>query len=283
MTKKILVTGSEGYIGQHLCSLLERRDFDVHKLDSYIEEPGAYKFKVDLRKPQDIKSSGVMCNDYDTIIHLAALVQVGQSVEYPTAYYNTNINGTNWLRNIVPHKKFIFASTGAAEGMASPYAISKRVAEQMLIEQEPNCTIFRFYNVIGSDGFEPTNPDGLFYNLIQSIETGEFTIYGNDYDTKDGTAIREYVHVMDVCRALMEAIDNPSTSRFENLAYCDTRTVKEIAQTFFKVNGVNCDIKYAPRRPGDLESCYLENPSPFMKRKYTYEEMLKWKPLNLPE
>jgi UDP-glucose 4-epimerase len=283
MTKKILVTGSEGYIGQHLCSLLEQRDFDVHKLDSYIEEPGAYKFKVDLRKPQDIKSSGVMYNDYDTIIHLAALVQVGQSVEYPTAYYNTNINGTNWLRNIVSHKKFIFASTGAAEGMTSPYAISKRVAEQMLIEQEPNCTIFRFYNVIGSDGFEPTNPDGLFYNLIQSIKTGEFTIYGNDYDTKDGTAIREYVHVMDVCRALIEAIDNPSTSRFENLAYCDTRTVKEIAQTFFKVNGVNCDIKYAPRRPGDLEACYLENPSPFMKRKYTYEEMLKWKPLNLPE
>jgi UDP-glucose 4-epimerase len=278
MTKKILVTGSEGYIGQHLCSILEQRDFDVHKLDSYIEEPGAYKFEVDLRKPKDIRSSGVMFNEYDTIIHLAALVQVGQSVEYPTAYYNTNINGTNWLRNIVPHKKFIFASTGAAEGMASPYAISKRVAEDMLIEQEPNCTIFRFYNVIGSDGFEPTNPDGLFYNLIQSIETGEFTIYGNDYDTKDGTAVREYVHVMDVCRALIEAIDNPSTSRFENLAYCDTRTVKEIAQTFFKVNGVNCDIKYAPRRPGDLESCYLEDPSPFMKRNYTYEEMLKWKP-----
>jgi len=278
MTKKILVTGSEGYIGQHLCSLLEQRDFDVHKLDSYIEEPGAYKFKVDLRKPKDIRSSGVMHNEYDTIIHLAALVQVGQSVEYPTAYYNTNINGTNWLRNIVPHKKFIFASTGAAEGMASPYAISKRVAEQMLIEQEPNCTIFRFYNVIGSEGFPATNPDGLFYNLVQAMETGKITIYGDDYDTKDGTAVREYVHVMDVCRALIEAIDNPSTSRFENLAYNDTRTVKEIVQTFIEVNKVDCQVEYAPRRPGDLEACYLENPSPFMKRNYTYEEMLKWKP-----
>jgi UDP-glucose 4-epimerase len=257
---------------------LKQRDFDVHKLDSYVEEPGVYKFKVDLRKPQDIRSSGVMHNEYDTIIHLAALVQVGQSVEYPTAYYNTNINGTNWLRNIVPHKKFIFASTGAAEGMASPYAISKRVAEQMLIEQEPNCTIFRFYNVIGSEGFPATNPDGLFYNLVQAMETGKITIYGDDYDTKDGTAVREYVHVMDVCRALIEAIDNPSTSRFENLAYNDTRTVKEIVQTFIKVNKVNCQVEYAPRRPGDLESCYLENPSPFMKRNYTYEEMLKWNP-----
>ena len=277
MTKKILVTGSEGYIGKHLCSLLEKQDFDVHKLDSCIEEPGPYKFEVDLRKPQEIRSSGVMFNEYDAIIHLAALVRVGQSVEYPTAYYNTNINGTNWLRNIVPHRKFIFASTGAAEGMASPYAISKKVAEDMLIEQEPDCTIFRFYNVTGSEGFPATNPDGLFYNLVQAMETGKITIYGNDYDTKDGTAVREYIHVMDVCRALIEAIDTPSTNRIENLAYNDTRTVKEIVQTFLKVNKTDCKVEYAPRRPGDLESMYLENPSPFMKRNYSYEEMLKWK------
>jgi UDP-glucose 4-epimerase len=278
MTKKILVTGSEGYIGQHLCHALENHDIELYKLDKYFESRGAYTFEVDLRKTQDIRKCGVADIEFDAIIHLAALVRVGESVDYPTAYYNTNINGTNWLRNIVPHKKFIFASTGAAEGMASPYAISKRVAEDILIEQDPECTIFRFYNVIGSEGFEPTNPDGLFYNLIQSIETGKFTIYGNDYDTKDGTAVREYVHVMDICRALIEAIDTPSENRIENLAYGDTRTVQEIAQTFFKVNGVDCEIVYAPRRAGDLESCYLENPSPFMKRNYSYEKMLKWKP-----
>ena len=222
--KRILVTGSEGYIGQHLCSILEEdKNVELHKLDSYISEPGRFKYECDLRKPQEIRSCGVLAYEYDAIIHLAALVQVGQSVKYPTAYYNTNINGTHWLRNIVPHKKFIFASTGAAEGMASPYAISKRVAEDMLIEQEPNCTIFRFYNVIGSEGFEPTNPDGLFYNLIQAIETGKLTIYGNDYRTMDGTAVREYVHVMDVCNALIEAIDTPSTNRIENLAYNDPK------------------------------------------------------------
>jgi UDP-glucose 4-epimerase len=275
---KVLVTGSEGYIGKHLCAALEKHYIEVHRLDSYIAEPGPNKYEIDLRKPQDIRSCGVRFHDYDAIIHLAALVQVGQSVEYPTAYYNTNINGTNWLRNIVPHKKFIFASTGAAEGMASPYAISKKVAEDMLIEQEPDCTIFRFYNVIGSEGFEPTNPDGLFYNLVQSMKTGKITIYGNDYDTKDGTAVREYVHVMDVCRALMKAIDTPSTNRFENLAYNDARTVKEIVQTFLKVNQVDCQVEYAPRRPGDLEACYLKDPSPFMIRNYTYEEMLKWNP-----
>jgi UDP-glucose 4-epimerase len=278
---KILVTGSEGYIGQHLCYALEKHGFEIYKLDKHFKHRGAYTFEVDLRKPQDIRKAGLDKYEFDVIIHLAALVQVGESVEYPTAYYNTNINGTNWLRNIVPHKKFIFASTGAAEGMASPYAISKRVAEDMLIEQEPDCTIFRFYNVIGSEGFEPTNPDGLFYNLIQSLETKKMTIYGNDYDTRDGTAIREYVHVMDICRALMKAITDPSTNRIENLAYGDTRTVKEIVQTFYKTNEISendISVEYAPKRDGDLEACYLENPSPFMTRNYTYEEMLKWKP-----
>lgn len=280
-TKKILVTGSEGYIGKHLCHLLDTHGFETYKLDKYFEHRGAYTFEVDLRKPQDIRRAGLDKYEFDVIIHLAALVQVGESVKYPTAYYNTNINGTHWLRNIVPHKKFVFASTGAAEGMASPYAISKKVAEDMLIEQEPECTIFRFYNVIGSEGFEPTNPDGLFYNLVKSLETKKMTIYGNDYDTKDGTAIREYVHVMDICRALMKAITEPSTNRIENLAYNDTRTVKEIVQTFYKVNEIPEDgitTEYAPRRDGDLEACYLENPSPFMVRNYSYEEMLKWKP-----
>ena len=278
MSRKVLVTGSEGYIGKHLCYALSKHDIELYKLDKHFEELGPFMFQVDLRKPQDIKKCGVMDHEFDAIIHLAALVQVGESVKYPTAYYNTNINGTHWLRNLVPHKKFIFASTGAAEGMASPYAISKRVAEDMLIEQEPDCTIFRFYNVIGSEGFPPTNPDGLFFNLIKAAETGKFTIYGNDYDTKDGTAVREYVHVMDIARALMAATDGRHSERIENLAYGDTRTVKEIAQTFFNVNGINCQVEYAPRRPGDLESSYLENPSPFMIRNYSYEEMLKWKP-----
>ena len=278
MTKKILVTGSEGYIGQHLCHALQNHDIELYKLDKQFESRGAYTFEVDLRKPQDIRKCGVMDIDFDAIIHLAALVRVGESVDYPTAYYNTNINGTHWLRNIVPHQQFIFASTGAAEGMASPYAISKKVAEDMLREQDPDVTMFRFYNVIGSEVFEPTNPDGLFFNLIQAIETGKFTIYGDDYDTKDGTCVREYVHVMDICRALMKAIDTPSENHIENLAYGDTRTVKEIVEIFKKVNEVDFEVEYKHRRPGDLEACYLEHPSKFMIQNHSYEEMLTWKP-----
>jgi len=277
---KVLVTGSEGYIGKHLCYALEKHFIEVHRLDKHFPEGRDLTncYELDIRKPQDIRKTMLPTIEFDAIIHLAALVRVGESVDYPTAYYNTNINGTNWLRNIVPHSKFIFASTGAASGMASPYAISKKVAEDMLREQEPDATIFRFYNVIGTEGFQPTNPDGLFFNLIQAVETGKFTIYGNDYDTKDGTCVREYVHVMDICRALMKAIDTPSENHIENLAYGDTRTVKEIVEIFKRVNGVDFEVEYKPRRPGDLEACYLEHPSEFMIQNYNYDELLVWKP-----
>ena len=127
-TWKVLVTGSEGYIGKHLCYALEKHFIEVHRLDKHFSEGRDLTncYELDIRRPQDIRKTMLPTIEFDAIIHLAALVRVGESVDYPTAYYNTNINGTNWLRNIVPHKKFIFASTGAASGMASPYAISKR-------------------------------------------------------------------------------------------------------------------------------------------------------------
>ena len=273
--RKILVTGSKGYIGQHLIKMLkENKDIEVHCLDKY-EEIGPHRYQLDIRLSKNIRET-FEGHHYDSVIHLAALVQVGESVKYPTAYYNTNINGTMWLLRFVKADNFIFASTGAAENPISPYGISKRAAEDIVREMRPDATIFRFYNVIGSDGYEPTNPDGLFYNLIASKETQQMKIYGNDYNTSDGTAVREYVHVNDICRALIKSTEVPSQNHIENLAYGDPKTVKEIVQIFLEVNGLNCDVNYEPRREGDLEACYLENPSEYMERNYTYEEMLKY-------
>jgi UDP-glucose 4-epimerase len=109
---------------------------------------------------------------------------------------------------------------------------------------------------------------------LKAKETGKFTIFGNDYPTKDGTCVREYVHVNDICRALIKAIDEPSNS-IENLAYGDPRTTKEIVKLFAEVNKLNLNVEYDPRREGDLAESYLKNPSRYMKRNYTYEEMLK--------
>ena len=278
--KKILVTGAGGYIGQHLCRLLlDNLDIDLHRLDI------GYKKYSDVMQvtnpffPVDIKTlckSAVFSDiEYDTIIHLAALVQVGESVKIPYEYYDTNVNGTANLLKNVKHKQFIFASTGAAESPDSPYGMSKRIAEDVVRQYSGNkSTIFRFYNVIGTDGFPPTNPDGLFFNLIKATKTGQFNLYGTDYATKDGTAIREYVHVNDICRAIIKSLDKPSED-VHNLAYGDPRTVLEIINMFKETNNVDFEVIGLPRRSGDLESMYLTSPSEHMERNYTYEQLLK--------
>lgn len=278
---KILVTGSEGYIGQHLCAMLEKYyDMQVYRLDwSRPSENRKENFILgDIRYIQDFDLVlSDFPDEFDAVIHLAALVRVGESVKEPTYYYDVNINGTlNLLKNL-RYKNFIFASTGAAANPNSPYGTSKRVCEDIIRENCPVHTIFRFYNVTGSDGFPATNPDGLFYNLVKAIDTGEFNIYGTNYNTKDGTCVREYVHVLDICASILAGLDRP-TNNIENLAYNDTRTVKEIVNIFKEVNGVDFQVIYKDARPGDLEAMYLPNPSKLMTRNFTYEQMLKWKP-----
>lgn len=271
---KVLITGSNGYIGKHLCRMLTetRRDIEVFLLD---HDSKMWLNSVDIRSPKEITRNFFGTN-FDAVVHLAALVRVGESVEKPREYCETNVQGTiNILENL-QFKNFIFASTGAASNPTSPYAYTKLMSEHII--QEHLCgsdyTIFRFYNVIGSGGYPATNPDGLFYNLTSAAQTRVFNLYGSDYPTKDGTAIREYIHVNDVCRAIIRAIDTPSRS-IENLAYGDTRTVQEIIDIFKKTNNVDFKVNYLPRRPGDLVENYLKEPSTYMERNYTYEEMLK--------
>lgn len=272
---RVLVTGSNGYIGQHLCKILSET-YQVDGIDRYQESTHEYISKY---HPRNILNPLYLeREEYDAIIHLAALVRVGESVEKPYDYYNTNINGTvNLLKNI-KFKQFIFGSTGAASNPASPYAYSKLVAEDIVTEHCKNnkipFTLFRFYNVTGSDGFKATNPDGLFYKLNEAIETGEFNIYGSDYDTEDGTAIRDYVHVNEICYALKNAIGN-NTNTIENLGHGKGYSVKEIAETFQKVNNVDFKINYVERRAGDPARTILDNVSKFMTEKYTLEEYLK--------
>lgn len=263
--RKILITGYKGYIGQHLCKMLSTNTdieiIGIDKLDNVVDI---------LYNVPNI--------EVDTVIHLAALVKVGESVEKPTMYYNTNINGTNNVLSKIKYKHFIFASTGAAENPTSPYGLSKKACEDIIKEyssvNKTDYTIFRFYNVIGSDGYEPTNPDGLFFNLLKAPERGYINLYGDDYNTKDGTCIREYIHVNDICRGIINSIGNPSNS-IENLAYGLPKSVKEIIEIYKQVNNVEFDVKILPKRDGDLAETYLKIPSSYMECNYTYEQMLK--------
>jgi len=271
--KKVLITGNSGYIGSHLTEIL-RADHQLYGLDiNACQTPVIVHFIRDITDPSTLPT-----DEFDTVIHLAALVRINDSQKNPKKYYDTNINGTvNILENI-SYKNFIFASTGAAEICYSPYGVSKRAAEDCVQEycQENNkdFTIFRFYNVIGSDGFGPTNPDGLMYNLISSKDSGHFTIFGSEYDTPDGTCLRDYVHVNEVCDAIKTAITKPSNG-LECLGHGVGYSVKEIVDIFQTVNNITVDVCYADNRPGDLPISVLKNVSPYMKNLYSIQELLK--------
>lgn len=275
--KKILVTGNSGYIGSHLCKMLlaDSNKYEIHGLD--IREP---QCQIDKFHQIDINRPITIDEEYDVVIHLAALVNVSESQRIPIQYYITNINGTMNVINKIKAKNFIFASTGAAELCESAYGISKRAAEDVVreyctVHNPMPYTIFRFYNVIGTDGYQPTNPDGLMYNLIKAIDTDEFTIYGNDYDcSPDKTAIRDYVHVNEICYALKLAIEKPANT-VESLGHGVGYTVREIVNKFQEVNNVDFDIKYGPRRPGDAAVSVLEDVSNYMTNMYSMEELLK--------
>ena len=279
--KKILITGNSGYIGSHLTALLGN-EYELYGMD--IQDPKVSIptfFKMDITRPFYTAVPSQLDHKFDAIVHLAALVNVGESQRRPIAYYLTNLNGTMNVLNKLKTKHFIFASTGAAEGCASAYGISKRAAEDVVrsycTSNDIDYTIFRFYNVIGSTVAQPTNPDGLMYNLLRAKDTGKFTIFGNDYEiSADGTAIRDYVHVLEICDAIRTAIDAPSNS-VECLGHGVGYSVLEIVNLFQKINGIDLEVSYGPRREGDLPISVLANVSLYMKSLYQIEDLLKVK------
>ena len=274
---KVLITGNSGYIGSHLTKLLNKQtDLELYGLDrnkpvlpvkehslNNIAMPGYFLWQRDF--------------EFDCVIHLAAEVGVGRSVLNPTLYYQTNTLGTLRILQEIKFKRFIHASTGSAGPMNNPYGISKRAAEEIVDQycKEKNIpfTTFRFFNVIGTDGIGPTNKDGLLWNLINAEKTGVFNLFGDDYNTEDGSAVRDYTHVNEICNAVKFAI-NDSTNQIENLGHGVGTTVKQMISLYKKVNNCDFDVRVCPRRAGDLERSVLDNPSSFMQKLYTMEDLL---------
>jgi UDP-glucose 4-epimerase len=272
---KILVTGSSGYIGSHLCQILKKDStIIVHGLDKNNPIVAIDKFYK-----QNILNLQTLEEEYDCVIHLAAEVSVGESVKDPIKYYTTNVVGTLNVLEHIKTKRLVVASTGAAEQLNSPYGISKKAMEEVVFQYCKNknlpVTVFRFYNVVGSDGIAPTNPDGLFYALINAINTGKFTIFGNDYNTIDGTCIRDYCHVNEICNALIAGISD-STNQIENLGHGVGTSVKEMIELFKAINHCEFEVAIGPRREGDIETSVLSNPSKLMKKIYAIEELLQF-------
>lgn len=245
---RVVVTGAKGYIGTQVVNLLSKKS-------------GLELIPMDIEEWDIRQASKDIAPDIDVVVHLAALVKVGESVERPTAYFYTNTVGTKNVISRFPNAKIIFASTGAAYDPTSPYALSKVAAEDIVKENCSDYTIFRFFNV---GGRTPTNPEGLYAATQNAIESGTFTIFGNDYKTSDGTCVRDYVHVDDLCAAIVAAVGQPGTKTIEPIGSGKSYTVKEYVDAFLQVNGTLFNIEFGERRPGDNEKSEVPFVSRFM-------------------
>ena len=276
---KVLVTGCTGYIGSHLCKVLFEAGHHITGLD------------IEWKKHNDVTrychrilikdvTKHVCDEDYDVIVHLAGLIQVEESVALPTKYYSTNLGGTvNMLRqgfNGQPH--FIFASTAGAFDPANPYARSKIAAEDVIKERSKNYTIFRFFNVAGSDGMH--RQVGRASHLIRiaaEAAAGKrdyMSIYGDDYDTPDGSCVRDYIHVVDLVNAIRDTIKHgPFNTPYECIGSGKGYSVKEVVQTMKEVTGKDFTVKMAGRRDGDPASLAITNQFNLLHPQYNLKDM----------
>ncbi|MCR3955015.1 MAG: UDP-glucose 4-epimerase GalE [Gudongella sp.] len=224
------------------------------------------------------------------VIHFAALKSVKESIEKPERYHLNNVVGTERLIRICAEQgigRFIFSSSAAVYGSAAspvtensgigeipnPYGRSKASCEDLLKTthfqyKKPDITILRYFNVAGAhpDGilWEEAQPDGgnLMSHIIRvaSEKTGKLYIYGGDYDTPDGTGIRDYIHVMDVARGHVLALEKQKEGvHTYNLGSGRGTSVLELIQTFQEVNGVDIRYEITGRRIGDISVSYADS------------------------
>ena len=274
---KVLVTGATGYIGSHVCKILKEHGHYVEAWDINIW--GIYNdimgycdqfYHYDVTK--NVKG------EYDAVVHLAGRSLVEPSVKEPTAYYFTNIFGTANMLDRVNTDHFVFASTSSAWEMASPYARSKVAAEDVIKEKAAGYTIFRFFNVSGTNGhFHQLNPPSHLIHIAALCAAGkipQINIYGTDYPTRDGTCIRDYVHVVDLAGAIVKAVESgPTNTPYECLGSNQGYSVLEVLDTMEQVTGVKLNRVYTKRRDGDAVSSVVDKLSNFIKLEKTLEDM----------
>lgn len=167
--KKVLVTGAEGYIGSHLVKMLaEHGGFEISVMDTrFHEEYNNIECYIDYTEMFDDVTGRIMYEEYDSIVHLAGRSVVPQSLREPSEYYRVNTMGTDNLIESTYTENFIFASTSSAFEMKSPYARSKVAAEDIIKEKANGYTIFRFFNVSGSNGlYRQLGPASILFVVL---------------------------------------------------------------------------------------------------------------------
>ena len=247
-------------------------------------------YKVDVA--DDIALDNIFAeNKIDAVIHFAGFKAVGESVKKPLEYYENNLCTTfNLVKKMQKYhvKNLVFSSSATVYGVpkevplrenmdtwcTNPYGWTKFMNERILIDvsnatPELSVILLRYFNPIGahSSGLIGENPNGIPNNLmpyISQVAVGklkELNVFGNDYDTKDGTGIRDYIHVVDLAKGHVKAIeyaDKHNGVEIFNLGTGIGYSVLEIVDKFKKVNDVEVPYKIVDRRPGDIAMCYAD-------------------------
>lgn len=279
-----LVTGGAGYIGSHIVRALQEAGMDVVALDSLASGhrefvPGTMPFVHADILDTDTVTQALCDHDVSGVIHLAGYKYAGESVKNPLLTYEQNVTGTAHLltameRAGVPN--MVFSSSAAVYGTPhvdlvtettptvpeSPYGESKLVGEWLIRAQGRarglQHTSLRYFNVVGSATPElyDTSPHNLFPLVLSALAAGQKPkIFGTDYDTPDGTCIRDYVHVGDLAAAHVAAARALETGRtlepVYNLGSGTGVSVREIMETTARVTGTDFTPELCDRRPGD--------------------------------
>ena len=292
----VLVTGGACYIGIHTVVELQNAGYDVVVLNNLrnASEKALDRVSKITGKPvkfykADILDRDALNNIFDketieSCIHFAGLKAVGESVVKPWEYYENNIAGTLTLIDVMRKhnvKNIIFSSSATVYGdpaqipiteecpkgqCTNPYGWTKSMLEQVLTDiqkadPEWNVMLLRYFNPIGA------NPNGIPNNLmpyITQVAVGklkELGVFGNDYDTPDGTGVRDYIHVVDLAKGHVKALkkieENPGLAIY-NLGTGKGYSVLDIVKNFEAATGVKIPYVIKPRRAGDIATCYCD-------------------------
>jgi UDP-glucose 4-epimerase len=247
-------------------------------------------YKVDLLNRDALKEIFEK-NNIEAVIHFAGLKAVGESVSLPLKYYTNNLISTINLCEVMDEfkvKKLVFSSSATVYGnpikvpitedsllnATNPYGRTKLFIEEMLrdlclSDSSWDITLLRYFNPVGAhkSGLIGEDPKGIPNNLfpyITQVASGKLkylSIFGNDYETMDGTGMRDYIHVLDLAQGHIKALrklDDNSGIKVYNLGTGKGYTVLEIVKTYSKVCGNEIAYKFVDRRPGDIASCYAD-------------------------
>lgn len=301
----ILVTGGAGYIGSHVVKSLLAQGLEVVVLDNlstgHAQAVGSAKLlHADLGDRTRLKEI-FATHRFESVLHFAALIVVPESVRQPLRYYQNNtLNALGLIEQCVEHgvKSFIFSSTAAVYGMPAdgicheatpttpinPYGSSKLMTEKILLDacavSGMRAVILRYFNVAGAD---PAGEIGQSFpeatHLIKVAcqaalgKRASLKVYGTDYATADGTCVRDYIHVSDLARAHVSALDylkKGGASDTFNCGYGHGSSVKEVIDRVKRISGVDFTVEYVGRREGDPATLIASN-SKILKH-------LSWKP-----